>query len=230
MQLVVKFCCLCVSGLLSLWTPLSVADTQEDVRFWLNVNATGNLPAEGWHWYAELQPRWRQEGSALDQLLIRPAVYYALTERSSLWVGYAHVTTHPAGRANFEENRLWQQYLYNFEPIYDVKIQSRTRVEQRWLENSDDTGYKLRQLVRLTTPSSLHPKLTWVVYDEYFINLNTTDYGARKGFDQNRAFIGGNWALSQHAKFELGYLNQYVNGRTAHAENHVLSTTLNLSF
>lgn len=230
MQLVVKFCCLCVCGLLSLWGQSCVADTEEDGRFWLTVNATGQLPAERWHWYAELQPRWRHEGSALDQVIIRPAVYYALTEHSSLWAGYAHVVTHPAGRSAFEENRLWQQYLYNFEPIYDVKIQSRTRVEQRWLENSDDTGYKLRQLVRLTTPSSLHPKLTWVAYDEYFINLNSTDYGARKGFDQNRAFFGANWALSQHAKLELGYLNQYVNGRTANAENHVLSTTLNLFF
>jgi Protein of unknown function (DUF2490) len=230
MQKGIKYSWFLLCGWLSLWSLLAIADTQEDGRFWLNINAVGKLPAEGWHWYAELQPRWRHEGSEFDQLLIRPAVYYALNDRSSVWLGYAHVNTHPAGRSSFEENRLWQQYLHNFEPIYDVKIQSRTRLEQRWLENSDDTGYKLRQLVRLTTHSSLHPKLTWVVYDEYFINLNTTDYGARKGFDQNRAFIGVNWALSQTARVEVGYLNQFVNGRNVNAENHVLSTTLNLNF
>jgi Protein of unknown function (DUF2490) len=205
-------------------------ETIEDGRLWLTVNAVGKLPVEHWHWYAELQPRWRHEGSELDQLIIRPAIYYALNDHSSIWMGYAHVVTHPAGRSAFEENRLWQQYLYNFSPIKSVSIQSRTRFEQRWLENSDDTGYKLRQLVRLTTPSNLHPNLTWVVYDEYFVNLNNTDYSAKKGFDQNRAFIGGNWALSQHAKLEIGYLNQYVNGIKANAENHVLSTTLLLNF
>jgi len=69
-----------------------------------------------------------------------------------------------------------------------------------------------------------------VFYDEYFINLNHTDYGARKGFDQNRAFLGGNWALNPDTKLEIGYLNQYVNTKQADLMNHVFSTTLNFSF
>ena len=210
--------------------PFCFADDIEDGRVWLMMNATGKLPVEKLHWYAELQPRMRNEGSEFDQVIIRPAAYYMLTDHSSVWLGYAHVVTDPAGRDSFHEHRLWQQYLHNFSPIHTVAVQSRTRVEQRWIENSDDTGYKLRQMIRLTTPSSLHQQLTWVAYDEYFINLNATDYGARKGFDQNRAFIGGNWTVNPQTKLELGYLNQYVNNRRIDSQNHVLSLSLNLFF
>ncbi|MDP2153433.1 MAG: DUF2490 domain-containing protein [Methylotenera sp.] len=209
---------------------LSANSIVEDGRIWLNLNATGALPSEGWRWYAELQPRWREEGSHLDQTLLRPAIYYKLTEQSSIWAGYAHVVTHPASRSAFDEHRLWQQYLYQFAPINNIAIQSRTRLEQRFIENSDGTGHKLRQMLRLVAPSGVHPKLSWVFYDEYFLNLNNTDYGAQKGFDQNRAFLGGNWTLNPEAKIELGYLNQYVKTKQANFMNHVFSTTLIFSF
>lgn len=208
-----------------------VAETEEDGRFWFNVNATGAMPLENWRWYAELQPRWRQEGEHFDQVLVRPAVSYALSEQASVWLGYAYVVTHPAGKPAFEENRFWQQFLYNFSTIHSLNIQSRTRYEQRFIENSVDTGYKLRQMFRFTLPSGLSPQLQWVLYDEYFVNLNDTDFGTQKGFDQNRAFIGGNWAFNPNAKLEIGYLNQYVNlHKNSDTENHVLSTTLMLTF
>lgn len=226
---------LMLNYLLSLWVmllclPVAQADSIEDGRLWLMFNANGKLPMERLRWYAELQPRFREEASQFDQLLIRPAAYYALTDHSSLWLGYAFVETDPAGRESFSEHRLWQQYLHTFEPIYNITLQSRTRYEQRWLENSSDTGYRLRQMFRLTMPSGIHPKLTWVAWDEYFVHLNTTDFGARKGFDQNRAFVGGNWTFDNKHRLEIGYLNQYINSRRMDNQNHVLSATLNLNF
>lgn len=211
--------------------PAHAEDTEEDGRHWFNINATGAMPLENWRWYAELQPRWRDEGKHFDQALLRPAVSYALSKQASVWLGYAYVLTDPAGKSSFEEHRFWQQLLYNFTPIYGTNIQSRTRYEQRLIEDSNDTGYKLRQLFRFTMPSSLSPQLQWVFYDEYFVNLNSTDYGAVRGFDQNRAFLGVNWALNPQTKLEVGYLNQYVNRpRVDDVENHVLSTTLMLNF
>lgn len=220
-----------ISILVSLFaTGFAHADAIEDGRIWLNINVIGALPAEHWHWYTELQPRWRNEGSEFEQVLIRPAVYYAITPQSSIWLGYAYVDTDPAGRDSFEEHRIWQQFLHRFDTIGSLNIQSRTRLEQRFLENSHDTGHKLRQLLRLTYPSPLSERLLLVAYDEYFVNLNDTDYGAKRGFDQNRAFIGVNWAFDTQHKLEIGYLNQYVNGRRVDAENHVFSTTLMINF
>lgn len=207
------------------------ADTIEDGRFWFNVNATGPTVLENLRWYAELQPRWREEGAQLDQVLLRPALSYALNEQASVWLGYAFVVTHPDGKPSFDEHRYWQQFLYNFTPIHSLNIQSRTRLEQRHIEDSSDTGHKLRQMFRFTLPSNINPKLQWVFYDEYFVNLNDTDYGAVRGFDQNRAFVGVNWEVSAQAKLEVGYLNQFVNrSNNIDLENHVLSTTLFLKF
>jgi Protein of unknown function (DUF2490) len=207
------------------------ADTIEDGRYWFAVNATGHTAVDNLRWYAELQPRWRYEGAQFDQVLLRPALSYALNEQASVWLGYAYVVSHPDGKPSFDEHRYWQQFLYNFSPIHSVSIQSRTRIEQRHLEDSSDTGHKIRQLLRLTLPSQLSPSLQWVVYDEYFVNLNDTDYGAVRGFDQNRAFVGVNWALNPTARVEVGYLNQYVNRhQNIDLENHVFSTTLMLKF
>jgi len=206
------------------------AETIEDGRVWLNLNMIGHLPVKNWRWYAELQPRFRDEGSHFDQVLIRPAVIYDFNKQTSAWLGYANVITDPAGRKSFEEHRVWQQILHNFTPIGGINIQSRTRLEQRFIENSHKTGHKIRQMLRVTAPSGISPRLLLVAYDEYFLNLNDTDYGAERGFDQNRAFVGVNWALDNHMKLEVGYLNQYISGQRADLMNHVLSGTLFVTF
>ncbi len=219
-----------LTSLLALAATSVHADTEEDGRFWLNINAKGSLPIEGLNWYAEVQPRWRDEGANFDQLIIRPALFYKLSPKSSVWLGYANVTSHPAGKKNTNEDRLWQQFSYSFDPIADIAITSRTRFEQRWLDTGDDVGYRLRQMIKLSKPILSVPNLSWVVSDEYYLNTNSTDWGARSGFDQNRLFLGGAYKINSHAKIEAGYLNQYVNGRTVDRMNHVLSTTLELTF
>lgn len=221
---------LLITAICGLYSINGLASPDEDGRAWFTVNAIGSLPAKDWHWYAEIQPRFREEASEFDQVIIRPAVFYNTSKQSSIWAGYAHVVTDPAGRSSFDEHRVWQQFLHNFQPIGAVSIQSRTRLEQRFIENADDTGYKIRQMIRLTMPSKLHDQLTWVAYDEYFLNLNETDYGARRGFDQNRAFVGVNWTFNPSVKLEVGYLNQYINAKNTNSMNHVVSTMINLFF
>lgn len=206
-----------------------VEEVEEDGAFWINMNAQGKLPVDNLNWYAEYQPRWRQEGKHFDASILRPAIYYAITQNASLWLGYANVRFHPAGRSSREENRLWQQFLYRFEPIDNVFMQSRTRFEQRHFENASDTGYRLRQLFRVSVPITASP-YSFVLWDEYFIHMNDTDWGSVRGFDQNRAFIGINTKINQQVALEVGYLNQYINTRNVDRENHVLSTTLNLQF
>lgn len=226
----IKSCFWLMAGVFVFSNNVAHAEIEEDGRLWLNVNAKGKLPVEGLNWYAEIQPRWREEGKNFDQLLIRPAIFYKLSGKSSIWLGYANVNSHPAGRSTTTEDRLWQQFTYQFDPIADVSITSRTRFEQRWLDNTNDTGYRLRQMIKAARPIASVPNLSWVVSDEYYINANDTDWGARSGFDQNRLFLGGAYKINPTAKIEMGYLNQYVNGAKVDRMNHVLSTTVEMSF
>ena len=206
------------------------AGSEVDNRVWLNINAQGPLPFEKFAWYAELQPRAREEGEALDQLLARVAVLYKLTPQSSVWLGYGKIRTHGAKTGIVDENRIWQQYSHNFKILDDVGLLSRTRIEQRQLENGDDIGYRVRQMIRLTRPFESDPNFSTVVSNEIFFNMNDTDWGARSGFDQNRLFGGLGYAISPMVRVEAGYLNQYVDTATVNRMNHVLSLSMSLNF
>ncbi|MBC7756938.1 MAG: DUF2490 domain-containing protein [Bdellovibrio sp.] len=109
-------------------------------------------PIKGLNAYLEVQPRWREEGSEYDQTIIRPAIFYDDSPKSSLWFGYARVIGDSSTKQNTYENRLLQQFSYSFYPIADWKIASRTRLEERSIEGKDDIGYRLRQMVKFTKP------------------------------------------------------------------------------
>ena len=214
---------------LSVPCPL-LADTVEDGRYWFALATQGKLPAENWIWNFDVHQRFRDEGAHADNFFIRSAVIYQMSPKSSIGLGFDHVVNHPAGKEASDENRLWQQISYKFDPIAGVNLSSRTRVEQRWREGGDDTAYRFRQMIKATIPLDINPKLSVVAYDELFINLNDTDWSVNRGNDQNRAFLGINWAFTPSASIETGYLNQYVNTRNIDRVNHVVATTLRLSF
>jgi hypothetical protein len=217
--------------LLGLLSPaISFADTEEDGRYWLSIYTQGKLPADNFYWSMDTHPRWREEGKEFDQLILRPAVFYRFNPKSSVWLGYDTVINHPAGQSDFRENRLWEQFQYQFDEVADITFTSRTRFEQRRREDFQDVGHRLRQMVRATTPSTLHPQMQWVVYDELFINFNQTEWGVRRGIDQNRLFLGVNWKFSDFSNVDVGYLNQFINTRTVDRENHVLMTTFRFNF
>ena len=67
---------------------------------------------------------------------------------------------------------------------------SRTRLEQRMLEGRDDTGWRLRQFVRVQVPIARQGTVQAVAFTEGFFNLNSTSWGARDGVDQWRTFVG----------------------------------------
>lgn len=206
------------------------AEVEEDGRYWLNIYAQGKLPVENLYWSMDTHPRWRDEGKHFDTLILRPSIFYKLTPKASVWLGYDTIINHPAGASAYQENRLWQQFSYQFDPIGGVSLSSRSRLENREREDFSQHAYRWRQMVRASLPSSLNPQLSWVVYDELFINFNDTHWGPRKGFDQNRLFLGVNWKFSDFSNADIGYLNQFINTKTVDRENHVLMTAIRFNF
>lgn len=208
----------------------AVADTEEDGRYWFSIYTQGKLPAENFYWSMDTHPRWREEGQHFDQLILRPSVFYKFNPKTSVWLGYDTIISHPPSQSSQRENRLWQQFQYQFDELANVTFTSRTRLEQRRREDFQDVGHRLRQMVRATTPSGVHPSLSWVAFNELFLNLNQTEWGARRGIDQNRLFVGANWKFSDFSNVETGYLHQFINTRTVDRENHVWMTTFRFNF
>jgi hypothetical protein len=177
----------------------------------------------------EVQPRFTDESSRLGQLLIRPSLSLTLFDQTVLSLGYAYVRTSPAEGEVTHEHRPWQQLAFPIASRDGVfSLSGRTRFEQRFREDGDDVGLRLRQQVRLTVP--LAQGWQGVAWSEGFFNFNDTDWGARSGLDRWRNFAGVRIPLRDGVSLEPGYLNQFVNRRTTDLVDHVLSATLNVSF
>lgn len=216
--------------LLSLPAPTG-AETITDGRVWWNVTAQERAgTASPWRWYMEVQGRWRDGTSDFDQLILRPAVAYDLTDRSSLWAGYGYTPGYPAGGGVFTENRAWQQYLWNGPALGGV-AQFRTRVEQRSIEDNDALAWRLRQFARITKPIAEPAGLALVVWEELFVHVNDTRR-TPQGIDQNRLFAGLGMTVMPGARLEVGYVHQAIRGGPGapNRQHHVLLGFLNLTY
>ena len=116
--------------------------------------------------------------------------------------------------------------------LNQINFLSRTRLEQRFRDGGDDTGWRLRQFFKFTYPLPNKPSVSLVGYDEMFFALNNTDWGAKSGFDRNRLFLGAAWVLGKKGRWaEIGYLNQYVNKASGrNLMEHILSVSVFLTF
>jgi hypothetical protein len=207
-------------------------NTRSDFRLWTPVYLTVSLPSK-FIAYMEVNPRIGDDVTNIDQLLLRPAIGYQLTENLSIWQGYAWVGNfnqpHTALQSPFfEENRIYQQVNYKHK-FSHVKFLSRTRLEERWIEHADGTAVRFRQMLRADFPIPQAPDWALVSYDEVFVNLNTVGASAGKGpgagLDQNRFFLGINKTFNQYFNVDMGYQNQMLNSRNlpgnANLINHI---------
>lgn len=203
--------------------------SDDDFQAWQQIIAKTELP-HGMTGTLEVQPRFTDDASRLGQLLIRPSIGFKILDKTTLSLGYAYVRTSPENRALTHENRLWQQLAF---PIASrdglFSLTGRTRMEQRFRNDGDEMGWRLRQQVRIAIPLA---KSGWqgIAWTEGFFNLNDTDWGARSGIDRWRNFAGLGIPLRDGVVLEPGYLNQYVNRTGGDQVDHILSLTLNVNF
>ena len=215
-------------AVLSLPTTALYAGTVEDGGAWFNLTAEGDMTGK-LRWYMELQPRFREDGGEFSQYLVRPGFHYRIHNKLLIGGGYGYIRTRTDDGYN-DEDRIWQQAIYNTTFKNGISLSSRSRLEQRFLDAGSDTGWRFRQLLRMSRPLSAWPSVSPVLWNEIFIGLNKTDWGASKGLGQNRLFAGFAWRASPKARVEVGYLHQYVRGNLQNSVNHVLSTGIFLSF
>jgi len=179
----------------------------KDFQLWAPVYLTLSLSEKVRGWY-EVQPRFGNNISQINQLLLRTALGYQVTKHWSLWQGYAWTPSFEPGFIS--ENRTFQQILY----VHDyprVNIVSRTRLEQRWIQPVRGTAVRFRTLLRGRFP--LDDARVWglVVQDEIFFNFNSPTNGPEAGLDQNRFFLGLNRKINEHMSVDGGYQLQKIN-------------------
>lgn len=230
-------------SLMPVAVPAAWAELQDDAGIWGAALARGNFgyvdpDLKRWLWWMEGQARFREccnSEFTLNQSLIRPGLGYALTDRSSVWMGYGRVGNSSPNHTDIQEDRIWQQYIWSGPTPFGT-FTSRSRLEQRWQANGSDMSSRIRQFFKFSTPIPFYPTLNFVVWDEVFVNLYDTDWGpqlkSQQGFDQNRGFVGVGYRISPEVMTEIGYMNQYIQTHSAANDrvNHVLSMWLFFDF
>jgi hypothetical protein len=202
-----SFMLACV-GSASLCTP---AHAQDDTQAWGAVIATGPVRGDLFLWL-ETQARATDDVGGGSQFIARPAIGARIARDAHAIAGYAYIRTDPANGQTVNEHRLWQQVQFaavrgrGGAPL----VISRTRLEQRMIEGREDTGWRLRQFVRLQVPIAREGAVQAVAFTEGFLNLNSTIWGARDGVDQWRTFVGIGVPVAHRVRIEPGYLNQRV--------------------
>jgi len=203
------------------------ADTAEDEQAWLNVTAMGPISGD-LVYFVEVQPRLGEGLTRVDQLLLRGGVGWKLSPSFTLYQGYAHVRTPRDDGPDVDEERSFQQVNWTIGKLLGGELSSRTRLEQRWRNDGDDMGWRLREMLRYETPLKKGSEtVNALVWGEAFVALNDTDWGARSGFDQLRSFVGIELALPGASTAEIGYMNQLFDRQGGVTRmNHIASVTL----
>lgn len=216
----------------ALWLAASIlpaaAQVDHDGQLWINATAFGSVGS--FAMFAEVQPRFGDGPSRLDQLIVRPAVGWKISDAVTVYQGYARVENTPLGARSFSEDRSFQQLGWEIGTFERVKLSSRTRFEQRFQTNGRDTGFRLRQMLRAAIPLTEETgSVAALVWSEAFVALNDTDWGARAGFDRVRTFVGLEVPLKGKSTLEIGYMNQTVNAPAARVSmDHIISLTLSV--
>ncbi|QJU57196.1 DUF2490 domain-containing protein [Sphingomonas sp. AP4-R1] len=185
------------------------ARTEHDEQLWANFTVIGNV--NKFAYFVEAQPRIGNGISRTQQLLLRPAVGYRLTDTVTAYVGYAHVFLPIENGRDRNEERIFGQLNWALPKVAGGSGLLRTRIERRTLSHGEDTGWRLRQLVRYVHPLGNPKHARPLIQIEGFVALNKTDWGARDGFDQLRTLVGFEVPLFGRSTMDVGYQNQTIN-------------------
>lgn len=157
---------------------------------------------------------------------------YKLNDKVTAWAGYVHNPMYSDGDFTVMERRAREQLTFdNIAKFGKASLSARMRLEQRWRDGIDGTGWRVRPYVKVGVPLGGKSAPTLNLTSETFLNLNTTSFQSQDGLDRMRTAAALSVPLSKTMKLEAGYLNQHRFVRNGpDNDDHVLTGTISLSF
>ena len=168
---------------------------------------------DSWNWHNEVQYRNYNAVGDLEQLLLRTGIGYNLSEdNNNILLGYAFIHSqnylpNSADKVMVNEHRIFQQFTTK-QKLGRVYLSHRYRFEQRFIQNQPFRlrfRYFLSANVPLNNKTMADKTVYLSAYNEIFINTH------QSFFDRNRLYGGVGFKLNKLIKFELGYMNQFLN-------------------
>lgn len=208
----------------------SPALAANDSQLWTGGSATVKLSSK-LRLSQEVVARFSDHKDGLYEIESNTLLGYVVGKGVTLWAGYTHDPNYAGGHFTIMEHRAREQVTFdNFAQLGGGKFNGRVRLEQRWREGLDGTGWRVRPYLKYSLPLKKGRKTALVVSAEPFFNLNTTGFQRTDGLDRVRSFIGISTPLAKTVTAEAGYLNQHTFVRHGpDNDDHVASVSLSLS-
>ena len=193
-----------LTGASLLSTPALAAS---DEQVWANGSATVKL-SDRWRLQEELTGRFSDKKDGLYEVESNTLLGYRLNKVVTLWAGYTHNPQYSGGDFTVMEHRAREQVTFDgFAKLGKGKLNGRVRLEQRWRDGIDGTGWRLRPYLKYSVP--IAGKTALNVSTEPFFNLNTTTFQRQSGLDRVRNLATISTPLTGKLTGEAGYMNQH---------------------
>lgn len=201
--------------------------TEQRFASWNNVTLIGAFGKhKKFRFLAHQDTRFASIDNVFEQSITGGAIGYKINDKVSAWMGYFGFLFYIA-RLNtyFGEHRTWQQILWTLYKSQRLKVISRTILEERFVVNNPQTGWRIRQQLLLLLPNAIG-KVGLITSEELFVPINHPNWAPDRLIDQNRLLIGFHFKVSKKTNMTIGYLNQILLGNTRNQMNHVLFFSL----
>jgi hypothetical protein len=207
---------------LLLATPAAAQQTDE--QLWLQTNGSVQIGARE---KATMEGilRFSDRVQGVSHTELGGLFTHTLRGGVELSFGYRHVEDWDRNGRLPSEERLRQMILV---PL-GGGFSGRLRFEQRFNSSGSEIGFRLRPRLGFDTPFGSHG-LHFFATQEHFLNLNTTAWGQRGGYERMRNAVGISIPMSRNLRGEVGYLNQYRFGRDGRRDQMDHVATFTLSF
>jgi hypothetical protein len=208
-------------------TPAMAAD---DSQLWTNATAVVKL-SDRWRVSEDLTFRFSDKRDGLYEIESNTLVGYRFSKVVTVWAGYTHDPQYSGGDFTVMEHRAREQVTFdNFSELAGGRLSGRLRLEQRWRDGVDGTGWRLRPFLKYALPLHKGSRTSFVLSTEPFLNLNTTTFQRTSGLDRTRTFAGISTPLAKNLSADIGYLNQHTFVRNGpDTDDHVASISLSIA-
>ncbi len=198
---------LSAAALVALGMLATPAFAKSDEQLWTNGNVTAKL-SDRWRLSEEVTIRFSDNRKGLYELESNTLLGYRLNKVVTLWAGYTHNPQYAAGDFTVMEHRAREQVTFDgFARLGNGKLNGRIRLEQRWRNGVDGTGWRVRPYLKYSLP--IAGKTALNLSSEPFFNLNSTPFQKKTGLDRMRNLISISTPLTKTLTGEAGYMNQH---------------------
>ena len=180
---------------------------KSDSQLWTVGSASVKL-SDKWRLSQEFTGRFSDNRNGLYEVESNTMLGYRLNEVVTVWAGYTHDPQYSGGDFTVMEHRAREQVTFDgLARLGKGKLNGRIRLEQRWREGVDGTGWRFRPYLKYSLP--IAGKTALNLSTEPFFNLNTTPFQRKSGLDRVRNLVTISTPLAKKLSGEAGYLNQH---------------------